>query len=213
MRRLTLLLILIGFATVSALAYTVVLKDGTRIEAKAKPKIQAGTMVFTGTEGKDYRLPVLEVDSPATRAANGEAKPKRIWTNDEIGSSSSPSAAETGEDQDREGESKQAEGPQGTGKAAEGGERDLAGHDRSYYQRRIQALRAQIRQIDDQIKKYNESKGLNTWTTPEGGAWWNLQRTDPTIKLQEQKTTLQKQIDEIEEEARRNGAPPGWTRE
>ena len=67
-------------------AYTVVLKDGRRIEARSRYLLYKGMVRFTGLDGRAYQFPLTEVNLLATNEANRAAdKPKRkVWTNDDL---------------------------------------------------------------------------------------------------------------------------------
>ncbi|MFQ5779142.1 MAG: hypothetical protein ACE5IP_14130, partial [Terriglobia bacterium] len=61
-------------------AYTIVLKDGRRLEAQARYTVESGMAKFTDTSGQTHTLPLARIDLAATRRAN---RP-RVWTNDDL---------------------------------------------------------------------------------------------------------------------------------
>jgi hypothetical protein len=65
-----------------ASAYTVVLKNGERIEAKSPYQVEDGLVKFVGVDGTDYQFRPGEIDIPATRAAN--PGPRKVWTSEEV---------------------------------------------------------------------------------------------------------------------------------
>lgn len=70
MRRASLLLALVALASPALADYTIVLKDGTRVAAKAKPEVKGNALLFQTPTGSPQKLMLSEVDEKKTEAAN-----------------------------------------------------------------------------------------------------------------------------------------------
>ena len=70
-------LVLLAALLVPALAaaYTMVLKDGRKIEAQSRYVMESGVVKFTGADGRAYQFPLAQVDLVATNRANQSRQP------------------------------------------------------------------------------------------------------------------------------------------
>jgi hypothetical protein len=140
----------------------------------------------------------------ATDASAQKKKPKKIWTNEEIGSvrgdisvvgdgNSSPS--------------KSADKRPSAGGAGDGHQQQIHG-----YRDRIQECQSQIDAIDKRIAQLKNFKAENTAASgginPSQG--YNMVPLEDQVKqLEEKKKQLQSKIDDTEIEARKNGIDSG----
>lgn len=150
---------------------------------------------------------------PADTAAQASAstapekkKPKKVWTNDEIGSV-------------KGGVSVVGDGTTPSGNAP--AKRPTTDADQARqqqidsYRERIRDYQSQIDAIDQRIAQLKNFKGDNT--SPSGGININhgydmVPLEDQVKQLEEQKKKLQAKLDDTEAEARKNGIEPGELR-
>jgi hypothetical protein len=199
-----------------AAAYTMVLKDGRKIEAQSRYVMESGVVKFTGTDGRAYQFPLAQVDLVATNRANASRQPK-VWTNEDlqrlggevsvVGSARAPAAGAAGE----------AEGEAAAEGAAPAGEESAPQppkeNTREYWQERLAPLRAELAQIDQQLNQFRSNQGKaasNTLDINTNAAGADVQ--DTIRRLEQRRTQLLQQIDDIAAEARRKGVPAGWVR-
>ncbi len=144
-------------------------------------------------------------EKPAT-AAGEKKKPKKVWTNEEIGSvkggisvvgdGNSPS--------ERSGDSKPSTSASG---ADELRQKQIAN-----YRNQIQQYQADIAAIDKRIDQLKNFKGENT--SPSGGInptqGYNMVPVEDQVKqLEDKKKQLQAKVEDTENEARKNGIDSG----
>ena len=147
----------------------------------------------------------------AQTAPSQEAKPKekKVWTNDDVpdlrtrshitvlGETTTESAPKGKEEKEKE--SAKTAAPKDKTK------------DPKYYQERLAPLRAQLDQIDSRIKE------LQDYTAhPTTGSGMLLNQSNLSLspqneidQLNQRRAKIQQQIDDIEDEARRNGIAAG----
>ena len=210
-------LVLLAALLVPALAaaYTMVLKDGRKIEAQSRYVMESGVVKFTGADGRAYQFPLAQVDLVATNRANQSRQPK-IWFNEDLErlgggisvvGSPSPAASAGGE----------AEGGEGAAAEGEAGEESKPQPPKEntaeYWQQRLAPLRAELAQIDQQLNQFRSNQGKaasNTLDVNINAAGADVQ--DTIRRLEQRRTQVQQQIDDIQAEARRKGVPTGWVR-
>jgi peptidoglycan hydrolase CwlO-like protein len=135
-------------------------------------------------------------------------KPKKVWTNDEIKStkgSISVVGDSSGSSQDLD--VKKSPRPSG--------EKDLRQQRIDKYRNQIQDLQAQIDAADLRITQLRNFKGENT--APSGGInpahSYNMVPLEDQVKqLEEKKKQLTAKIEDLENEAKKNGIEPGELR-
>ncbi len=213
-------LVLLAALLVPALAaaYTMVLKNGRKIEAQSRYTMESGVVKFTGADGRAYQFPLAQVDLVATNRANQSRQPK-VWFNEDlerlggevsvVGSAGAPAASAGGEAEG--GEAAAAEGG-----AAAGGEskpeppkEDTA----EYWQQRLAPLRAEMAQIDQQLNQFRSNQGKaasNSMSLSTDAAGADVQ--DTIRRLEQRRAQIQQQIDDVQAEARRKGIPSSWVR-
>jgi chaperonin cofactor prefoldin len=148
--------------------------------------------------------------TPATPAAAPEKKkPKKVWTNDEIGS------VKGGVSVVGDGASSKTNTPS-TGNALPPAPEGAVGDARQTmvenYRNQMQHYQAQIESIDKRISQLKNFKAENT--SPSGGININhgydmVPLEDQVKQLEEKKKQLQAKIDDTENEARKNGIDTG----
>jgi len=153
--------------------------------------------------------------APTTGSASGKAdtqnatsekkKPKKVWTNDEIGSvKGGVSVVGDGKAGSAAGSTKQ------TGDSS-GAHAEMVRN----YRDQIQKLRDQIAAADSRIEQLKSFKGQNT--SPSGGIninqGYNMVPVEEQVKqLEEKKKKLEAKIEDVEVEATKNGVDPGELR-
>ncbi len=213
-------LLLIGSRCDLMGSYRVFLKDGKVYEARTRPVSMEGQYRFTSTDGKFYAVPVSQVDWLATEAANKQiqraAHPSKHYSNEDIVSIGSPLSSE-----DRSvstaAQDKPAKGETGANPKAVGSEK---GQDEAYWRKRAKALRDQMAAVDKEISDLDEKVrqkkgegimvGMGTYTPYIVVGINNLE--SQRSALQKEKERLQKEYSDLEEDARKAGAMPGWLR-
>ncbi len=143
---------------------------------------------------------------PAPASADKEKKkPKKVWTNDEI-SSVKGEVSVVGE-QDFSADDRQT-----ANTYQANGRKNLRQQQINYYRGQIQQLQGQIEAVDKRISQLKNFKGENT--APSGGInptqGYNMVPLEDQVKqLEERKKQLQAKIDDVENDARKNGIDPG----
>jgi len=155
--------------------------------------------------------PAKPADAPAesqTNPSTEKKKPKKVWTNDEISSvkggvsvvgDSTTSSPKPGEKRS----------------TSASGATDARRAQIEQYRQKIQQIQAQMDAIDARIAQLKNFHGNNT--SPSGGInpyeGYNMVPVEDQIKqLEEKKKQLQAKIDDIENEARKNGIESGELR-
>ena len=137
--------------------------------------------------------------APATPAGGEKKKPKKVWTNDEIGSVGGQiSVVGTPE--------AKTEKPSAKADAAASPDAHQQQVDR--YKEQMKQYQAQMDAADKQIEKLKNFKGENT--APSGGitptqAYTMTPPEDQLKQLEDKKKQLQTKMDDTELEARKNG--------
>jgi hypothetical protein len=146
------------------------------------------------------------VKNAADKKPADASKPKKVWTNDDVGSLKS-SVSVVGNKQP--GASRAAEEDQS--------EEQSDSHDQRVrqYREAIEQLRNQIAQADARIAQLKDFKAENT--TPSGGIslnkGYNMVPPEEQVKqLEERKKQCQAKIGDLENEARKEGIDPGELR-
>lgn len=206
----------------SALAqFQVVLKNGQVIKAKSKPVSMEGSYRFKTMSGEDQVIPVQQVDVPATEAANfnvtPQSKPRRVITNEDLGGTESSAGEKAGGSPSSAAGNPAASGPPRPA-AASGASPQPAKNDLSYWQGRAKKIRDEISATEARINELNNNVaqkktdgitvGMGTYTPymVVGNYQEELQ------KLNAHKQKLERDLAELEDEARKAGIPPGALR-
>jgi len=169
-----------------------------------------------------------ETDSVAEAARKAKAnKPKadtkKVYTTDDFPSSRGGGSS-TSDDKDANAKGNGADAAnKALGKAggATGGNMNAGGSpakDEAYWRGRAQKLRDQMAQVDAEIDKLKDEmkKGGNAGFNVQSGLTSNTvyfdDRNTQLKKLEQRKAEIQKQMDDLEEEARKADVPSSWVR-
>src|ERR1700682_2962151 len=140
--------------------------------------------------------------APATPAGAEKKKPKKVWTNDEIGSVGGQISVVGTQDQPK------TEKP--AAKKVSDASADSDAHQKQVdrYKEQMKQFQAQIDATDKQIDKLKNFKAENS--APSGGiaptqAYSMTPPEDQVKQLEDKKKQLQAKMDDTEQEARRNG--------
>jgi hypothetical protein len=172
----------------------------------------AQTQDTTKKDSTDAKPTATPVDKSASKqdgqTTAGEKKPKKVWTNEEV-------AILPGEVSVVGEPNQGAESKRGPGHDASAGSGDSQQMQIDSYRRQISDLRSQIDAADQRIAQLKNFKGENS--SPTGGInmnqGYNMVPVEDQIKqLEAKKKKLQGQIDEVENESRKNGIDPGKLR-
>lgn len=221
LRRIVLLAASILLLPALLAAYTIVLKDGRRLEARQRYTLEAGMVRFIGTDGRGYAFPIGQVDLEATERANPRERPRpKVWTNDELelltgrtlvsvtGAEAAPQAPAAG------AEAAAAEGKMEGEAEGEAPKPALPKEqDPEYWQKRLQPLRTELAQIDQQLKQTRSGQSQaasNSINLAEGNP--GVQVADTLRRLEQRRAEVQREIESIQAEARRAGVSPGYVR-
>ncbi len=146
-----------------------------------------------------------ETPPPPAPVDKEKKKPKKVWTNDEIGSVKGDVSV-VGEPDFSAGDRQSSNTYQANHK------KSLRQQQISYYRGQIQQLQGQIDAADKRISRLKNFKGENT--APSGGInptqGYNMVPLEDQVKqLEERKRQLQAKIEDVENDARKNGIEPG----
>ena len=204
-------LILIFLSSDGLAGYRVVLKDGKVLEARTKPVSMEGHYRFTDSKSQFQSIPIHLVDLPATQSLNAKEQPKsaspRVLTNEDLAASKATGAAPVN-----------TVGPTGSKPDAKNSS-TAAGPKKgeAYWRGRAKQIRDEIEKVEKQIKALNEK----TQTGKSDGIKIGFETYNSVIyadfesqvkELEKHKEKLQKAMTALEEEARKDGALPGWLR-
>lgn len=206
--RTTILATLILLLPALLQAYTIVLKDGRRVEAQARYVVEGGQATFTDSAGNSRTLPLAEIDVAATKRAN---RPK-VWSNDDIEqlTGSAVSSVGTLAPPPAEEGAAAAEGEPGTEESEPLPPKEET---REYWQERLQKVRDELAQVNQQLQQLRSNQGQAASNSVDiMGGNPGVQVEDTVRQLESRRAQLQQQISDIQEEARRLGVPPGWVR-
>jgi predicted nucleic acid-binding Zn-ribbon protein len=147
--------------------------------------------------------------TPAPAPAEKEKKkPKKVWTNDELGSVEGDVSV-VGE-QDFSAEDRQS-----SNTYQANNRKNIRQQQIRNYRGQIQQLQGQIDAAEKRISQLKNFKGENT--APSGGInptqGYNMVPLEDQVKqLEERKKQLQARIEDVENDARKNGIEPGELR-
>ncbi|MGH9861851.1 MAG: hypothetical protein ACRD35_00340 [Candidatus Acidiferrales bacterium] len=206
-------------------AYIIVLKNGRRLEARARYTVEAGKVKCTGTDGIAYEFPLSAVDFEATERANapeGKRTPK-VWTNDElevltrtgpVGISETESAPEAAAPATGEGSA----APAAEGAAEPAAEEETKPlppkeQDPEYWRKRLQPLRDELGKVEQQLQQLRsgQNQAASNAVSLQSDAP-GVEVADTIRRLERKREDLLRQIDDVQAEARRAGVPPAWVR-
>jgi hypothetical protein len=150
----------------------------------------------------------VPASTPTPAPPPAEKKPKKVWTNDELRSVKGGVSVV--------GDANKGSIPAKYGDAHSDSHKEpLHQQQVQNYRNQIQQLRKQIAAADKQIAQLKEFKGENT--APSGGInpnrGYNMVPVEEQVKqLADKKKQLQAKIEDVENEARKNGIEPGELR-
>jgi len=148
-----------------------------------------------------------------SKTEKSKAAPKKVITDDDLSSIKGDGVSVVGEESSGTKASNAAAEKAGDAAPAKSGAKDEA-----YWRGRAKQIRDQIANVDAEIEKTQEEikKGGAAGFDPQTGLNQNViffeDRNTKLKKLEEKKAELQKQMDDLEDEARKAGVPSGWLR-
>jgi hypothetical protein len=148
--------------------------------------------------------PAAAAPAKATPAVVDKKKPKKVWTNDNV--SSIPGGVSV------VGEANQGDASAPAQKVTSPGAEDARQKQIAGYRDQIRQMQAQIDAADKRIAQLKNFKGENS--TPSGGIninqGYNMVPVEDQVKqLEGKKKQLQGKIEDVENEARKNGIDSG----
>jgi len=229
MRRIFLSLVAILLLPGLLAAYTIVLKNGQRIETQGRYSIEGNVAKFVDASGRQRQVPLAEIDVAATERANAPAvaapaatpsaaarrKPK-IWSNDEI------EMLVRGQKVSVLGEASAAAAPAEEAAPAETGAEGEAApaeplppkeQTPEYWQERLKPLREELAKVEQELQQLRSGEGRAASNAVSINANDLGPNVDDVIQqLERRRGELQQKIEGIQDEARRMGIPAGWVR-
>jgi len=148
------------------------------------------------------------VPAKATPAVPEKKKPKKVWTNDDV-SSIPGSVSVVGDATKSDSSGSQQKTPSADGGS---GKEDVRQKQIDGYKDQIRQLQAQIDAADKTIAQLKNFKGENN--SPSGGIninqGYNMVPVEDQVKqLEDKKKQMQAKIEDVENEARKNGIDSG----
>jgi chromosome segregation ATPase len=174
------------------------------------PVLLVGLLAVPCLTQTDNTSSAPNTNPPANEQADASAekkKPKKVWTNDEIGSLHGPVSVV--------GDTKQSSGDRGNKTPTDRRQNPTLQRQIENYHNQIGRLQSQIEAIDKRVVQLKGFKGENT--APSAGIDpsrnYNMIPVEEQVKqLEEKKKQLQVKIADIENEARKEGIDPGELR-
>ncbi|HUK52550.1 MAG TPA: hypothetical protein VL099_04575 [Candidatus Binatia bacterium] len=147
------------------------------------------------------------------KAEKGKQATKKVITDDDLSSIKGDGVSVVGDEKpDTDAEKTAAEKPEGAAAAKPGVK------DESYWRGRAKQIRDQMAAVDQEIEKTQDEikKGGGAGFDAQSGLNQNViyfeDRNTKLKKLEERKAQLQKQLEDLEDEARKASVPAGWVR-
>jgi len=145
------------------------------------------------------------------KAEKSKTAPKKVYTDDDLSSMHGGGVSVVGEK-----DSSAAEGDGASGKSGDASGKTA--HDEAWWRDRAKKLHDQMAQVDGEIAKLQdeEKKGGGSGFNVQSGLTSNTvyfeDRNAKLKNLQQKKAEIQKQMDALEDEARRADVPVSWVR-
>ena len=204
--------------------YKVILKNGGVVQAASRPVSMEGFVRFKGVDGKFQSLPAAQVDLAATQAASqaaSMARPaKTVITNEELGSGGG--GYEPAAEQSPLPASMRDPAPRATGpaRALQQAERQLnqPGQKEAYLRGKAQQIRSEMASVEARIKQINDNvankkvDGIQHQTGTYTSYIITGDYREELRQLDLKKQKLEKEMSQLEDEARAAGIPPGVLR-
>jgi hypothetical protein len=210
-------LLLLAVKPAAPANYRIFLKGGKIVEAKAKPVSMEGTLHFTAADGSFGTLPTSLVDLEQTQKMNpvGSAKQSagKVLTNEDLllkrDESSGQSVSAQGKTVQRPGQEKSPAKSTIASKEQKRGE--------TYWRNQAKQIRDQITAVESEIRTLDENAKSGKADGIQIGYGTTTQYLlvnfeDQRKKLEKDKQDLESRMRALEEEARQEGAMPGWLR-
>jgi len=187
-------------------------KTQTQSASQSQPPAQPQP----ATQSSSDAAPAEDSLAEASRKAKAKKeKPARgkVLTDDDLSGIRGNGVSVVGDGSSGGSTSKSADGSPALGQVSETG-----AHDEQYWRGKSRELLDQIAATDQEIAKTQEEikKYGNVGFDPSTGLKKNViyvdDRQTKVKKLEERKQDLQKQLEQLEDEGRKEGAPPAWFR-
>jgi chaperonin cofactor prefoldin len=155
--------------------------------------------------------PLLEAARKA-KASKEKSKPAKVLTEDDLAALPKKGVSTVGQEAAAADEKSSEPKPE-SAEAAKPGKPDEA-----YWRNRAGKLRAQIEAVDKEIEKLKEDikkgggSGFDASSGVGQGVVYIHDRNAQLKSLEQRRESLQKQMDQLQDEARKAGADPGWLR-
>jgi hypothetical protein len=173
------------------------------------------------TQAQSQTLPAAKQDSVAesarkAREKKGKATATKVYTDDDLSGGKPGTISVVGQDSSSSGASVSAGDSEPRTQAANGTKSGQP--DEAYWRGKARKLLDQIAAVDQQIKDLQEDikKTGAVSVDPVSGLRQNVIYVDDKnarLKdLEQKKQNLQKQLEQLQEEGRKAGAPSGWFR-
>jgi len=148
--------------------------------------------------------PPAQQNSSGNSAAAKSANPKKVWTEDDL--NSLKTRVSVVGDPSKSPKTSQAPPQNSRAAASLPPEKDPA-----WYHRQLSPLRAQIEEMDAQIRKLKEAQGGKETSDPgrRYGLHLPMNTQDRIEVLEKTKRELRAKVEALEDQARRNGLNPG----
>jgi hypothetical protein len=188
------------------------------IPVNAQGQSQAQSSASQQSSAQQPSPPADDSDSvaAAARKAKGDKNkpaPKKVITDDDLSSIKGKGVSVVGDEPSGADKEAPAAEKSGAAPAAKPGVKDEA-----YWRARAKQIRDQMTAIDQQIEQTQEEikKGGGAGFDAQTGLNQNViyfeDRNSKLKKLEGRKADLQKQMDDLEDEARKANVPAGWLR-
>ena len=187
-------------------------KIQTQSASQSQPPAQPPPAAQTSSDAAPAELSVAEASRKAKAKKEKLARGK-VLTDDDLSGIRGNGVSVVGDGSSGASASKSADGSPTLGEASGSG-----AHDEQYWRGKSRDLLDQIAATDQEIAKTQEEikKYGNVGFDPSTGLKKNViyvdDRQTKVKKLEERKQDLQKQLEQLEDEGRREGAPPAWFR-
>ncbi len=215
LRKGLLVLLALMLAPLLVSAYTVVLKNGQRIEAQRPHTIEGNMVKFVGTDGRPYSIPLNSVDLEATERVNAAERRPKVWTNEDLKRLSTAPVSVVGSARRRapSEEAGAAQEPSAEGAEETGEPLPPQEETTEYWQEKLRTLYEEQAQIDEQMQRLRSGRNqaASNAINVQGNAL-GVQVEDTIQRLERRKQEIQQQIRDVQRQAERHGIPPGKLR-